>query len=226
MKPGKWEACISSSVNRRKPLLLNKCSQFICGVTPTITVISRKALVKYLRVNYIFVILGNCIVFNCFYDITADLKSRYDEERSLREAAEQRLARMTVQLQTEQQENEKLQSELVQNMQTFSKHSCFASLFILATIHHLPSLMSALPPLCPPSCSGRGWRMWRFCGKSWCRCRLWWTTRPVRGRKSRSASKTSMSSCRLTTLPLRWNIFIKGQNGPLLAPHRVNLDPY
>uniref|UniRef100_A0A8C8DXB7 Early endosome antigen 1 n=1 Tax=Oryzias sinensis TaxID=183150 RepID=A0A8C8DXB7_9TELE len=43
-----------------------------------------------------------------------DLKSRYDEERSLREAAEQRLARMTEQLQTEQQENEKLQSELLQ----------------------------------------------------------------------------------------------------------------
>lgn len=52
-----------------------------------------------------------------------DLKSRYDEERSLREAAEQRLAKMTEQLQSEQQENEKLQSELVQHMKTFKSHS-------------------------------------------------------------------------------------------------------
>uniref|UniRef100_A0A7N8XFN7 Early endosome antigen 1 n=1 Tax=Mastacembelus armatus TaxID=205130 RepID=A0A7N8XFN7_9TELE len=43
-----------------------------------------------------------------------DLKSRYDEEKSLREAAEQRLARLTEQLQEEKQENEKLQAELLQ----------------------------------------------------------------------------------------------------------------
>lgn len=43
-----------------------------------------------------------------------DLKSRYDEEKSLREAADQRLAKLTEQLQKEKQENERLQTELVQ----------------------------------------------------------------------------------------------------------------
>uniref|UniRef100_A0A665XAN8 Early endosome antigen 1 n=1 Tax=Echeneis naucrates TaxID=173247 RepID=A0A665XAN8_ECHNA len=43
-----------------------------------------------------------------------DLKSRYDEEKSLREAADQRLAKVTEQLQIEKQENERLQTELLQ----------------------------------------------------------------------------------------------------------------
>ncbi|KAK2842105.1 hypothetical protein Q5P01_012305 [Channa striata] len=43
-----------------------------------------------------------------------DLKSRYDEEKSLREAADQRLGKLTDQLQKEKQENERLQTELLQ----------------------------------------------------------------------------------------------------------------
>uniref|UniRef100_A0A8D0DEE1 Early endosome antigen 1 n=1 Tax=Sander lucioperca TaxID=283035 RepID=A0A8D0DEE1_SANLU len=43
-----------------------------------------------------------------------DLKSRYDEEKSLREAADQRLGKLTEQLQKEKQENERLQTELLQ----------------------------------------------------------------------------------------------------------------
>lgn len=48
-----------------------------------------------------------------------DLKSRYDEEKSLREATDQRLAKMTEQLQKEKQENERIQTELVQHTLTF-----------------------------------------------------------------------------------------------------------
>uniref|UniRef100_A0A8C4I7K0 Early endosome antigen 1 n=1 Tax=Dicentrarchus labrax TaxID=13489 RepID=A0A8C4I7K0_DICLA len=43
-----------------------------------------------------------------------DLKSRYDEEKSLREAADQRLAKLNEQLHKEKQENERLQTELLQ----------------------------------------------------------------------------------------------------------------
>uniref|UniRef100_A0A672JD84 Early endosome antigen 1 n=1 Tax=Salarias fasciatus TaxID=181472 RepID=A0A672JD84_SALFA len=43
-----------------------------------------------------------------------DLKSRYDEEKSLREAADQRLAKLTEDVQKEKQENERLQTELLQ----------------------------------------------------------------------------------------------------------------
>uniref|UniRef100_A0A8D3D9I9 Early endosome antigen 1 n=1 Tax=Scophthalmus maximus TaxID=52904 RepID=A0A8D3D9I9_SCOMX len=43
-----------------------------------------------------------------------DLKSRYDEEKSVREASDQRLAKLTEQLQKEKQENERLQTELLQ----------------------------------------------------------------------------------------------------------------
>lgn len=43
-----------------------------------------------------------------------DLKSRYDEEKSLREAADQRLAKLNEQLQEAKEENEQLQTELVQ----------------------------------------------------------------------------------------------------------------
>lgn len=43
-----------------------------------------------------------------------DLKSRYDEEKSLREAADEKLAKLNEQLQKEKQENERLQTELVQ----------------------------------------------------------------------------------------------------------------
>lgn len=45
-----------------------------------------------------------------------DLKSRYDEEKSLREAADQRLGKLTEQLQKEKQDNERLQTELVQQL--------------------------------------------------------------------------------------------------------------
>uniref|UniRef100_A0A8C2ZJA6 Early endosome antigen 1 n=1 Tax=Cyclopterus lumpus TaxID=8103 RepID=A0A8C2ZJA6_CYCLU len=45
---------------------------------------------------------------------TVDLKSRYDEEKSLREAADERLGKLTEQLQKEKQENEGLQTELLQ----------------------------------------------------------------------------------------------------------------
>ncbi|MEQ2194787.1 hypothetical protein XENOCAPTIV_003023, partial [Xenoophorus captivus] len=43
-----------------------------------------------------------------------DLKSRYDEEKSLREAADQRVSSLSEQLQKEKQENERLQTELLQ----------------------------------------------------------------------------------------------------------------
>lgn len=52
-----------------------------------------------------------------------DLKSRYDEEKSLREAADQRLGKLTEQLQKEKQENERLQTELVRR--TLSFHLVF-----------------------------------------------------------------------------------------------------
>lgn len=55
--------------------------------------------------NYIF----------CFPSLNpTDLKSRYDEEKSLREAADQRLAKLNEQLQEAKEENERLQTELVQ----------------------------------------------------------------------------------------------------------------
>lgn len=46
--------------------------------------------------------------------VSTDLKSRYDEEKSLREAADEKLAKLNEQLQKEKQENERLQTELVQ----------------------------------------------------------------------------------------------------------------
>jgi len=52
-----------------------------------------------------------------------DLKSRYDEEKSLREAADERLGTLTQQLQKEKLENEGLQTELVQH--TLSFHLVF-----------------------------------------------------------------------------------------------------
>lgn len=45
-----------------------------------------------------------------------DLKSRYDEEKSLRDAADHKLAKLNEQLQKEKQENERLQTELVQSI--------------------------------------------------------------------------------------------------------------
>lgn len=66
-------------------------------------------LTKYLHQAVFFCVL------KLFLDLT-DLKSRYDEEKSLREAADQRLTKMTEQLQTEKQENEKLQTELVHQL--------------------------------------------------------------------------------------------------------------
>lgn len=46
--------------------------------------------------------------------LLSDLKARYDEEKSLREAGNQRLTQLTEQLQSEKQENERLHTELVQ----------------------------------------------------------------------------------------------------------------
>ena len=43
-----------------------------------------------------------------------DIKSRYDEEKSLREAADQRMTKLTQELQTAKQDNERLHTELVQ----------------------------------------------------------------------------------------------------------------
>lgn len=45
-----------------------------------------------------------------------DLKSRYDEERSLRDAADYKLVKLNEQLQKEKQENERLQTELVNSI--------------------------------------------------------------------------------------------------------------
>lgn len=43
----------------------------------------------------------------------SDIKSRYDEEKSMREALEQRLTNLNQDLQREKQEKEKLAAELV-----------------------------------------------------------------------------------------------------------------
>ena len=51
-----------------------------------------------------------------------DLKSRYDEEKSFREAADQKLARFNQQLQEDKQEKERLQTELVQHTMSFCWH--------------------------------------------------------------------------------------------------------
>lgn len=45
-----------------------------------------------------------------------DLKSRYDEEKSLRDAADHKLANLNEQLQKEKQEKERLLTELVQSI--------------------------------------------------------------------------------------------------------------
>lgn len=55
-----------------------------------------------------------------------DLKSRCDEEKSLKEAADERLAKLTEQLQKEKQENERLQTELVRH--ALSSHSLLTKL--------------------------------------------------------------------------------------------------
>lgn len=57
-----------------------------------------------------------------------DLKSRYDEEKSLREAGDQRSAKLTEQLQKEKQENERLQTELVQDTLSLCVNSLLAQL--------------------------------------------------------------------------------------------------
>lgn len=44
-----------------------------------------------------------------------ELKSRYDEERSLKEAGDQKVAKLSEQLKREKDENERLQTELVQH---------------------------------------------------------------------------------------------------------------
>lgn len=49
------------------------------------------------------------------YLFSIDLKSRYDEEKSLREAGDQRVAKLNEQLQKEKEENERVQTELVQH---------------------------------------------------------------------------------------------------------------
>lgn len=64
-----------------------------------------------------------------------DIKSRYDEEKSLREVAEQKVSSLQQDLQRERQEKDKLQTELV----TYLSHSLTHSptnthTFILLTI--------------------------------------------------------------------------------------------
>ena len=44
-----------------------------------------------------------------------DVKSRYDEEKSLREDADQRLANLSQELQRERQDKDRLHTELVTN---------------------------------------------------------------------------------------------------------------
>lgn len=125
-----------------------------------------------------------------YFFFLSDLKSRYDEEKSLREAADQRLAHLAEQLQKEKQGNERLQTELVTTPTSFC---CF----------FLVPLVELCAFTLPPSCSDREWRMWRFCRRSWSRFRHWWTKWPVRGRRSRNGSETVTQSFRLTTLPQR-----------------------
>lgn len=75
------------------------------------------------------------ILLNVFF--MTDLKSRYDEEKSLKEAADQRLAKLTEQLQKEKQENERLQTELVQHILDFALVFFLLSLGLRHTLFFL-----------------------------------------------------------------------------------------
>lgn len=84
-------------------------------------------------------------LFGCDFESLnmTDLKSRYDEEKSLREAADQRLGKLTEQLQKEKEENERLQTELVSSHAEFplsfyslltGLESCFVWTFVNAVL--------------------------------------------------------------------------------------------
>lgn len=73
------------------------------------------------------------------------MKSRYDEERSLKEAGDQKVAKLNEQLQREKNENERLQTELVRH----TIHFCW-SLFpcptgLRPTLYIVNAALSQLP---------------------------------------------------------------------------------
>lgn len=68
-------------------------------------------------ISWIFTLLWSDFINLTFFHniilIPTDLKSRYDEEKSLRDVADQKLSKLNEQLQKEKQENDRLQTELV-----------------------------------------------------------------------------------------------------------------
>lgn len=73
----------------------------------------------------------------------ADVKSRYDEEKSLREAAEQQGARLVQDLQREKQEKEKLHTELVRGrLSLAASFQLFADGYRSHLWDHLVTLVS------------------------------------------------------------------------------------
>lgn len=92
---------------------------------------------------------------------------------------------------------------------TSQRGVCWCCCFILIPKSLVPHCLPPCPhdSILPPSYNDQEWRMWRYCRRSWYRCRHWWTAWRVRGRRSLNASKTTMSSCRLITLPQRWEVF-------------------
>lgn len=99
--------------------------------------LSLMAILKYIHLLIINIDLK--------YLTLTELKSRYDEEKSLKEAGDQRVAKLNEQLQREKEENERLQTELVQH----TIHSCWR-LFsrpaaLRPTLYIVKAALSQLP---------------------------------------------------------------------------------
>lgn len=79
------------------------------------------------------------------YLTLAELKSRSDEERSLREAGDQKVAKLNEQLQREKEENERLQTELVQHTIQFCCRSFSCPTALRPTLYIMKAALSRLP---------------------------------------------------------------------------------
>lgn len=82
----------------------------------------------------------------CYLCFIPDIKSRMDEEKSLREVAEQKVASLQQDLQRERQEKDKLETELVDYLLHLLTHSCqHKQVFVLFTVsyHYLYNHRSA-----------------------------------------------------------------------------------
>lgn len=90
-----------------------------------------------------------CIFFTISIDLKyltlTDWKSRYDEERSLKEAGDQRMAKLNEQLQKEKEENERLQTELVQHTIHFCWRLFPHSAGLRPTLYFVKAALSQLP---------------------------------------------------------------------------------